>query len=1020
MFITRVELRNIKNHAESSYTFQPGVISICGPNGSGKTTILEAIAWTLFDHLDYKREDFVRRGARKGQATVGFVSDLDEREYLVTRDTGGGYFVYDPQTRSRLVEQKNQVLPWLRQHLGVEPGADLAVLFRTTIGVPQGTFTYDFTLPPANRKATFDQILRVEEYRQAADQLRVPQRLAESRTIELERQLSRFEGELAIWDELQREYDEAGERLSRLAGDLSAGLAEKERLGAALRRDDELREELEAQRQLVGQRRVQVGTVGDRCLTARLACGQAREAAELVAGAAEGARLYLAAASELESLELKRSARDRQRAELSALEQRLVEAESVERYLAERLAEVAQARLESGRLESLALRQEDLELTLSRLREARGEALSLQTTRADLQQELNKLRSRYQALTKQIEEAEQGLTQAQSVDALEAERQQLETEARQIAILRESSQLKRGQLERLESDLQQRRLEEARLREGLSALEALTESVEGIPSLEARQQELATRRARLGAELARDQEMITALEGGRICPLLTEKCLNLGEGESLAGRFHDGLEQRRNEIVTIGHALDQLNAELKEARRVALDYARVPDLRRSLEALVVNRRADEEQAEQLRVEIGRLPGDPEALSRQLTARRSQLDDQLRQAREAQRLIHQAEILGEERARVQREGELRRTEYDRLEARLGELGEVDDLIGEVQQQLAALGDPRSRLVALRQTIDRESGWLDEVARASQLTAEIRQQADPLRQLLLSTQHLDQQLATATTNRSLHQSDYLAFIANEQMARTLDAREAELRALDDELARLEAALAAAAAALAIREAAYDQTAHQAARDRYDSCRELVSQLGAQQEHLRTRIDALTTRLAALAAIREEMKILSAERDRLSRLGRKTEMIRETLTKAAPFITEAYLYSVSHEANQLYREIAGRYDMTLRWTREYEILIEENGYERPFQNLSGGEQMAAALAVRLALLRELSEINLAIFDEPTTNMDEERRRNLALQLGRIRDFHQLFVISHDDSFEGLTDQQINLGEPSLSGRS
>jgi exonuclease SbcC len=48
------------------YTFQPGVISICGPNGSGKTTILEAIAWALFDHLEYKREDFVRRGGQKG------------------------------------------------------------------------------------------------------------------------------------------------------------------------------------------------------------------------------------------------------------------------------------------------------------------------------------------------------------------------------------------------------------------------------------------------------------------------------------------------------------------------------------------------------------------------------------------------------------------------------------------------------------------------------------------------------------------------------------------------------------------------------------------------------------------------------------------------------------------------------------------------------------------------------------------------------------------------------------------
>jgi len=45
--ITRVELKNIKNHAEGEWAFQPGVVAICGPNGAGKTTILEAIAWAL-------------------------------------------------------------------------------------------------------------------------------------------------------------------------------------------------------------------------------------------------------------------------------------------------------------------------------------------------------------------------------------------------------------------------------------------------------------------------------------------------------------------------------------------------------------------------------------------------------------------------------------------------------------------------------------------------------------------------------------------------------------------------------------------------------------------------------------------------------------------------------------------------------------------------------------------------------------------------------------------------------------
>ena len=75
-----------------------------------------------------------------------------------------------------------------------------------------------------------------------------------------------------------------------------------------------------------------------------------------------------------------------------------------------------------------------------------------------------------------------------------------------------------------------------------------------------------------------------------------------------------------------------------------------------------------------------------------------------------------------------------------------------------------------------------------------------------------------------------------------------------------------------------------------------------------------------------------------------------------------------------------------------------------------------MAAALAVRLALLKELSDLRIAFFDEPTTNMDEERRRNLAQQIGHITDFEQLFVITHDDSFEGYTDETINIGKPNV----
>ncbi|MFZ4984804.1 MAG: hypothetical protein ACOYLF_05010, partial [Blastocatellia bacterium] len=276
-------------------------------------------------------------------------------------------------------------------------------------------------------------------------------------------------------------------------------------------------------------------------------------------------------------------------------------------------------------------------------------------------------------------------------------------------------------------------------------------------------------------------------------------------------------------------------------------------------------------------------------------------------------------------------------------------------------------------------------------------------------------LDLEMSEASQQRAAHQADYLQFIANEQLAATLESRQSEVRQLEFDSDQLRQARDESRLRLSSLETSYDLALHRNCHLNYDHTRELVTRLISERDHLAAQVLALSSRLDSLSAIREQQSRLAVERDKLSQLGRKTELIREILVKSAPFITESYLFSISHEANQLYREITGCYDITLRWTREYEILLEESGYDRPFSNLSGGEQMAAALAVRLALLRELSEINLAIFDEPTTNMDEERRRNLALQLGRISDFHQLFVISHDDSFEGLTDQQVSLGRPS-----
>src|SRR5690349_5427652 len=196
MHVSKVELENIKSHIDSKFEFSRGTTAITGRNGAGKTTIIEAIAWTLFDVLDYKKEDFVRRGAKKGAARVTFESSLDEREYVVYRDTLTGYNVADPQLGKRIADKREEVTRFLWQHLGLEPGTDLRALFKEAVGVPQGTLTAIFNGTPLERKATFDRLLKVDEYRQAAEKLRDTAKYLESNISEIDVRIARAEGEL--------------------------------------------------------------------------------------------------------------------------------------------------------------------------------------------------------------------------------------------------------------------------------------------------------------------------------------------------------------------------------------------------------------------------------------------------------------------------------------------------------------------------------------------------------------------------------------------------------------------------------------------------------------------------------------------------------------------------------------------------------------------------------------------------------------------------------------------------------
>lgn len=100
-----------------------------------------------------------------------------------------------------------------------------------------------------------------------------------------------------------------------------------------------------------------------------------------------------------------------------------------------------------------------------------------------------------------------------------------------------------------------------------------------------------------------------------------------------------------------------------------------------------------------------------------------------------------------------------------------------------------------------------------------------------------------------------------------------------------------------------------------------------------------------------------------------------------------------------------------------REIKILCYGNRGEIDILSLSGGEKVAVSLAIRLgiAYLMGSSKIDFIILDEPTNNLDEERRKSFVKIISDIFSkglgpLSQIIIITHDEEiFENSEIEQV-----------
>lgn len=165
------------------------------------------------------------------------------------------------------------------------------------------------------------------------------------------------------------------------------------------------------------------------------------------------------------------------------------------------------------------------------------------------------------------------------------------------------------------------------------------------------------------------------------------------------------------------------------------------------------------------------------------------------------------------------------------------------------------------------------------------------------------------------------------------------------------------------------------------------------------------------------KEQVEIITDKTTKLTELKDKEVLclelikdLREIYNSLGPEIMELLLDTINTEANDYFTALTGSPDL-LYWDRDFEASLRNADGKRVFTQLSGGQQMIVAIALRLAVLKHLGNLPIVFLDEPTANLDEERRQVLASVVGNIMGFTQVFVISHGDEFSSEVDNVIQL---------
>jgi exonuclease SbcC len=887
MLIKSVELKNVKSYSHETIDFLEGINGICGQNGHGKSTILESIGYALFDYPPYKKiEDFRRHGEKSGFVAVT-VEGKDEIDYTIYRRLGGSeYYIKTPVSE---IKGKKDVATWIASNLlnNVSSPEDMPSIFENAVGVPQGTFTTAFLLNPEPRKKIFDNILRVEEYKTAYNNLREVITAVEKAMDSMDRELIPLRTRTEKYPELkkekealQKESDELKAQIKKINSDITSLTRKKEELKAKKAQLDDLSSQ-------IANCRIRLEGSTKQLERVRSDLMRAESAQKIVNDLLPAEELFKKESTALKGLNADRGKRDRLKEDIARLDSDL-------RNLSDKLERISKFSAENRELE-----------------EQKKKLSPAVEKQKALEDEIQNLLSFLDSLIHLGFELKQAVEKEQRADLLKGDIRQFEENITSLIPL----------------------------------IEKQTES-------ENKKQELLQRQASVKSMLEKTRKNMKLAGTHGICPVFNGiKCTSIND---FARYFNDEINAHTGALDETKIQLDIISNEL-----IKLDNPRKK--RDDMAAIIESKNKDlkackdySNEVSSCRAKLGKLASSYPALNL---------------------------------------GVLTGSEDERKSFTM--------ILNSRKADLKALNSPDKDLGKLNGLIEKNLKELKSLERVPGSIELKRIERDTLVSKSLVFDGLDEKIIIVQDKITKLEPEHNKYL----QALPLALKGSEYA---EECRKLEATIAAMNSDLS----GYIKK-HEALLSEFDESilNETISKLEDLGKIVSSKAEAVKGKTKNIDKLEREIAVMESELSKINDIEKNLEnekqflsfsnFMRDTIKNSSEYIVNEFIGEISQDAGNIYSEIMNDYSTGLKWQNDYDIEIESAGEVKSFRQLSGGERMSAALAVRLALLKALSSCDFIFLDEPTQNMDEVRREKLSQEIMNIKGFKQVFVISHDDTF-------------------